>query len=88
MRHYHVKQDEEKNFWISEKHRFATIAELVQYHKSNGGGVCYVGRGIVDESSVHMSVCVRTCGCVYVRTCKHTVVIKSTVACTTHLACL
>lgn len=48
VRHYHIKQDEEKNFWISEKHRFATIAELVQYHKSNGGGVCYVGWGIVN----------------------------------------
>ena len=41
VRHYHIKQDEANMYWISEKHRFSTIGELVQYHKSNGGGVCY-----------------------------------------------
>ena len=31
--------------------------------------VTYVGRGIVDKSSVHVPVCVHTCGCVYVPAC-------------------
>ena len=90
MRHYHVKQDEEKNFWISEKHRFATIGELVQYHKSNGGGVCdvcwsgYCRQEQCTCASVcaHVWVCIRTCMC------KHTVVINSNEACTTRLACV
>ena len=38
VRHYHVKEDEEKKYYISEKHRFPTITELIEYHKLNGGG--------------------------------------------------
>ena len=40
VRHYHVKEDEEKKYYISEKHRFSTITELIEYHKLNGGGTC------------------------------------------------
>ena len=38
MRHYHIKHDEEKYF-ISDKHRFPTIKDLIEYHKLNGGGL-------------------------------------------------
>ena len=40
VRHYHVKEDIDKKYYISEKHRFATISELIEYHKLNGGGTC------------------------------------------------
>ena len=38
MRHYHIKHDDEK-YYISDKHRFPTIKELIEYHKLNGGGL-------------------------------------------------
>ena len=38
VRHYHIKVDDEKKNYISEKHRFLTITELIEYHKHNGGG--------------------------------------------------
>ena len=38
VRHYHIKVDDEKKYYISEKHRFVAIAELIEYHKHNGGG--------------------------------------------------
>ena len=40
VRHYHIKQDEVQKYYISEKHRFATIKDLIDYHKLNGGGTC------------------------------------------------
>lgn len=39
VRHYHIKQDPSKMYFISEKHCFATIKELIEYHKLNGGGL-------------------------------------------------
>ena len=39
VRHYHIKQDESQKYFISEKHRFPTIKELIDYHKLNGGGL-------------------------------------------------
>jgi tyrosine-protein kinase Tec len=39
VRHYHIKDDQEKKYYISEKHRFSTITELIDYHKLNGGGL-------------------------------------------------
>ncbi|XP_019855282.1 PREDICTED: tyrosine-protein kinase Tec-like [Amphimedon queenslandica] len=39
VRHYHIKNDEEKKYFISERHRFPTIIELIDYHKLNGGGL-------------------------------------------------
>lgn len=39
VRHYHIKEDSDKNHFISEKHRFPTITELIEYHKLNGGGL-------------------------------------------------
>ena len=41
VRHYHIKDDEEKKYFISEKHRFPTITELIEYHKLNGGGLSH-----------------------------------------------
>ena len=41
VRHYHIKEDSDKNHFISEKHRFPTITELIEYHKLNGGGKLY-----------------------------------------------
>ncbi|CAI8051711.1 Tyrosine-protein kinase BTK, partial [Geodia barretti] len=38
VRHYHIKHDDEK-YYISDKHRFPTIKELIEYHKLNGGGL-------------------------------------------------
>lgn len=39
VRHYHIKQDETQKYYISEKHRFPSIKELIEYHKLNGGGL-------------------------------------------------
>lgn len=39
MRHYHIKLDETNKYFISEKHRFSSIKELIEYHKLNGGGL-------------------------------------------------
>eukprot|EP00731_Ephydatia_muelleri_P030665 Em0022g179a len=39
IRHYHIKQDEASKYYISEKHNFPTIKELIEYHKLNGGGL-------------------------------------------------
>ncbi len=37
VRHYHIKQTGSQ-VYISEKHIFKTIPELIQYHKHNAGG--------------------------------------------------
>ncbi|XP_064404911.1 tyrosine-protein kinase BTK-like [Halichondria panicea] len=39
VRHYHIKLDETNKYFISEKHRFPSIKELIEYHKLNGGGL-------------------------------------------------
>lgn len=38
MKHYHIKQDADNFYKISERHRFPTIQELIEYHKLNSGG--------------------------------------------------
>ena len=38
VRHYHIKL-EEAQYYISDKHRFPSIKELIEYHKLNGGGL-------------------------------------------------
>ena len=38
MKHYHIKQDENNFYKISERHYFPTVQELVQYHQHNSGG--------------------------------------------------
>jgi hypothetical protein len=38
VRHYHVKH-EDGNYYISDKHRFPTVKQLIEYHKLNGGGL-------------------------------------------------
>ncbi|XP_065838243.1 tyrosine-protein kinase BTK-like [Oscarella lobularis] len=38
VRHYHIKKEETKYF-ISDRHRFDEIAQLIEYHKHNGGGL-------------------------------------------------
>ena len=38
VRHYHIKCDEYKKFYISDRHRFDEISQLVEYHQHNGGG--------------------------------------------------
>ena len=42
VRHYHIKQQENGEYFISEKHSFPSIKELVEYHKLNGGGQLYL----------------------------------------------
>lgn len=39
VRHYHIRQDDNRQYYISERHRFETITELIAYHKLNGGGL-------------------------------------------------
>ena len=38
VRHYHIKH-EDTQYYISDKHRFPSIKELIDYHKLNGGGL-------------------------------------------------
>lgn len=38
VRHYHIKKDPESHFYISDRHRFTTVSELVNYHQHNSGG--------------------------------------------------
>ena len=38
MRHYHIKF-EDAQYYISDKHRFPSITDLIEYHKLNGGGL-------------------------------------------------
>ncbi|KAL3878493.1 hypothetical protein ACJMK2_030838 [Sinanodonta woodiana] len=39
VRHYHIKKSSDDKFYLAEKHQFATIPELVYYHKHNSGGI-------------------------------------------------
>lgn len=44
VKHYHIKQDENKFYKISPRHCFPTIPELIEYHKLNSGGVFHCWR--------------------------------------------
>lgn len=37
VKHYHIKRVEGK-YYVTERHRFDTIPELIEYHKHNAGG--------------------------------------------------
>ncbi|XP_014667055.1 PREDICTED: tyrosine-protein kinase Btk29A-like isoform X2 [Priapulus caudatus] len=39
VRHYHIKKQPNGQYYLSEKHLFSTIPELIQYHKHNCGGL-------------------------------------------------
>ncbi|XP_071949329.1 tyrosine-protein kinase Tec-like isoform X2 [Antedon mediterranea] len=39
VRHYHVKRNKQNKYYISDKHCFLTMEELVEYHKHNAGGL-------------------------------------------------
>ena len=39
VKHYHIKQNSNGQFYLSEKHCCATIPELVEYHSYNAGGL-------------------------------------------------
>ncbi|GLG99837.1 Serine/threonine-protein kinase GE16371 [Gryllus bimaculatus] len=39
VKHYHIKQNSRGDFFLSEKHPFKTIPELVNYHRHNSGGL-------------------------------------------------
>eukprot|EP00800_Vazella_pourtalesii_P004533 TRINITY_DN151_c0_g2_i1.p1 TRINITY_DN151_c0_g2~~TRINITY_DN151_c0_g2_i1.p1 ORF type:complete len:700 (+),score=133.78 TRINITY_DN151_c0_g2_i1:84-2183(+) len=39
-RHYHIKQNDNDLYYISDKYPFPSITDLVNYHKYNGGGLC------------------------------------------------
>ena len=54
VRHYHIKDDEEKKYFISEKHRFPTITELIEYHKLNGGGLSHFETIIFIIIDIHV----------------------------------
>ena len=38
VRHYHIKQNHCKEFYVAEKHCFRDMARLIEYHKHNAGG--------------------------------------------------
>ncbi|XP_022084812.1 cytoplasmic tyrosine-protein kinase BMX-like [Acanthaster planci] len=37
--HYHIKQTAENQYYVSEKHCFNSIPELIEYHQHNSGGL-------------------------------------------------
>ncbi|XP_041456171.1 tyrosine-protein kinase TXK-like isoform X1 [Lytechinus variegatus] len=39
VRHYHIKQNSHKEFYVSEKHCFRDMAKLIEYHQHNAGGL-------------------------------------------------
>lgn len=39
VRHYHIKKNEQDQFYLAEKHAFMTIPDLIYYHKHNAGGI-------------------------------------------------
>ncbi|XP_069129754.1 tyrosine-protein kinase Btk-like isoform X2 [Argopecten irradians] len=39
VRHYHIKKNDDGKYFISEKYAFASISELIHYHKHNAGGL-------------------------------------------------
>ena len=41
VKHYHIKQNPQGGFFLSEKHCCATIPELIEYHSYNGKKLKY-----------------------------------------------
>lgn len=39
VKHYHIKQNAKGEYYLSEKHCCATIADLINYHRHNSGGL-------------------------------------------------
>lgn len=40
VKHYHIKQSpENSHYYLTDKHQFATVPELIYYHKHNSGGL-------------------------------------------------
>ncbi|KAJ8725070.1 hypothetical protein PYW07_016028 [Mythimna separata] len=39
-KHYHIKQNNRSEYYLSDKHCCASIPELINYHKHNSGGLC------------------------------------------------
>uniref|UniRef100_K7G2B8 Tyrosine-protein kinase n=1 Tax=Pelodiscus sinensis TaxID=13735 RepID=K7G2B8_PELSI len=39
IRHYQIKQNHSKQYYVAEKHLFPSIPELIQYHQHNGAGL-------------------------------------------------
>ncbi|UYV61124.1 BTK [Cordylochernes scorpioides] len=39
VKHYHIKRNEEGSYFLSEKHTFESIEQLVLFHKVNSGGL-------------------------------------------------
>ncbi|XP_071086830.1 tyrosine-protein kinase Btk-like isoform X1 [Haliotis cracherodii] len=39
VRHYHIRKDSEGKFYISDKHAYPSIPDVVHYHKHNSGGL-------------------------------------------------
>ena len=42
VKHYHIKQNPQGGFFLSEKHCCASIPELIEYHSYNGMFICYI----------------------------------------------
>jgi len=39
VKHYHIKQNSQSLYYLSEKHQCPTIAKLIEYHAHNAGGL-------------------------------------------------
>eukprot|EP00112_Aurelia_sp_Birch-Aquarium-sp1_P010038 Seg2164.2 transcript_id=Seg2164.2/GoldUCD/mRNA.D3Y31 product="Tyrosine-protein kinase Tec" protein_id=Seg2164.2/GoldUCD/D3Y31 len=39
VKHYHIKQNAEGNYFVSQRHSFESILKLVEYHKLNSAGL-------------------------------------------------
>jgi hypothetical protein len=39
VKHYHIKQNQRGEFYLSEKHCCGSIPDLVNYHRHNSGGL-------------------------------------------------
>ena len=39
VKHYHIKQNHEKKYYVSDKHLFETVEELIHYHRHNAAGL-------------------------------------------------
>ena len=38
VRHYHIKVDTEKKYYVSHRHHFDSVSKLIEYHKLNSAG--------------------------------------------------
>ncbi|KAK4886423.1 hypothetical protein RN001_002694 [Aquatica leii] len=51
VKHYHIKQNAKGEYYLSEKHCCATIADLINYHRHNSGGLaCRLKASPCDRS--------------------------------------